>query len=80
MADELEALRAAANAQATQMESSRWLGVPELALRWNVSRASVRKIPRDKLPYITFGGTSVRRYKPADVEHFESTEKWGHAA
>lgn len=76
----LDELRAAAAAQATQIESVRWLGVPELALRWNVSRASVRKIPREQLPYITFGGTSVRRYKPTDVEHFESTAKWGTAA
>ncbi|HEY4307722.1 MAG TPA: hypothetical protein VGM82_24820 [Gemmatimonadaceae bacterium] len=73
-------VRAAALSHGQQIESKGWLGVPALAARWNVSRKSVRNIPREQLPYITFGGTSVRRYKPADVEHFESTAKWGNAA
>lgn len=73
-------VRHEAMAHATQIEAARWLGVPELAERWAVSRTSVRKIPRDQLPYITFGGTSVRRYNPADVAHFESTAKWGASA
>ncbi|HEY4306546.1 MAG TPA: hypothetical protein VGM82_18870 [Gemmatimonadaceae bacterium] len=42
-----------------------------------MSRGSVRKIARDKLPYLEFGGTNTRRYDPADVERYEQTAKHG---
>lgn len=63
-----------------QLEARGWPGVKQLADRWHVSRATVRKIPREKLPYISFGDSDVRRYDPADVALFEEREKQGVAA
>lgn len=57
-----------------------WPGVKQLAERWGISRALVRKIDRVKLPYLAFGETDVRRYDPADVEMYEQREKTGVAA
>lgn len=63
-----------------QIVARSWPGVPDLAARWGVSRATVRKIPRDRLPYLDFGGTHIRRYDPADVASYEEREKQGAAA
>jgi hypothetical protein len=72
---DLDAIRAAAADHARQLEAVRWLTVRELKARWGVSESLVRKIPRAKLPYITLGETSVRRYHPDDVERFEAEER-----
>lgn len=63
-----------------QLQARGWPGVPQLAARWHISRALVRAIPRDRLPYISFGQSDVRRYDPADVDAFEVREKQGAAA
>lgn len=63
-----------------QLQAQGWPGVPELAAKWGVSRATVRKIARERLPYLEFGGTHIRRYDPADIVAFEEREKAGVAA
>ena len=69
-----------ANEHARQIESHRWPGVKELSQKWGISRALVRAIPRDELPYLTFGESDVRRYDPADVAEYERSHKRGQAA
>lgn len=64
-------------AHTLQLASARWMTVQQLAARWKLARATVRGIPRDRLPYITFGSSNVRRYDPVDVEAFERTAKLG---
>lgn len=63
-----------------QLQASGWPGVAVLARKWGVSRKTVRDIPRDQLPYISFGQSDVRRYDPDDVERFEAKAKKGIAA
>ena len=63
-----------------QLEARGWPGVKQLAERWGISRALVRRIPRKNLPYLTFGDSDVRRYDPADVDAYEQNEKQGAAA
>jgi hypothetical protein len=51
-----------------------YLTIQDVAQRWKVSRATVRAIPADELPYIPFGNGSQlkrRRYHPADVMRYE---------
>jgi hypothetical protein len=79
-ATRLAELRELAKAHARQLEAVVWLSVGDLAVRWNVSPATVRKVSRDALPYLTLGGSSVRRYDPRDVEHYEAESKRGSAA
>ncbi len=79
MATESKQLREEAQGHARQLEAITWPGVPELHRRWRISPALVRAIPRDKLPYLTFGKSDVRRYDPRDVEAYEQTEKRGAA-
>lgn len=59
------------------MEARGWPGVKYLAERWGISRALVRGIPRERLPYLAFGQSDVRRYDPADIEAYEAREKQG---
>lgn len=80
MTNDLERLRAEAAEHGAQLAAAGWPGVPELAAKWGVSRPSVRKIPREHLPYLEFGDTKMRRYDPADVARYEQTAKHGHAA
>jgi hypothetical protein len=50
--------------------------VRELAERWKLGETTVRDIPRDELPYMSFGRGLVhrrRRYRRADVERYEQT-------
>lgn len=63
-----------------QLEAVHWLSVQDLAARWAISGATVRKVPRDKLPYLLFGDSQVRRYDPRDVERFEDEQKRESAA
>lgn len=63
-----------------QLQARGWPGVPFLARRWGVSSKVVRDIPRDRLPYISFGQSDMRRYDPADIAAFEEREKRGAAA
>lgn len=72
MADVLEHTR--------QIEAVRWMPASDLAARWGVSVKTVRKIPRDALPYLTLGSSDVRRYDPRDVEAYEAANKRGTAA
>lgn len=76
----IEELRAAARDHAKQLEAVQWLGVKDLAARWGVSPGTVRKVPRDQLPYLTFGDSDWRRYDPRDVEQYEAHAKTGEAA
>jgi hypothetical protein len=71
----VEELRAEAADHARQIESVHWLSVNDLRARWAVSAVVIRQIPREKLPYITLGETSIRRYRPDDVERFEAEER-----
>lgn len=73
----IDDLRAEARAHARQLEAVHWLGVSDLAARWGVSPATVRKIDPAKLPYLPFGESRVRRYDPRDVEQYEAQEKQG---
>lgn len=66
--------------QQRQIEARGWPGVKELHERWGISRALVRAIPREKLPYLTFGQSDVRRYDPSDVAAYEDREKRGDVA
>lgn len=66
--------------QQKQMESGRWPGVSALAEKWGVAFDTVKAIPREKLPYLTFGGSRIRRYDPDDVAAYEENEKRGVAA
>lgn len=70
-------MRAGAADHARQLDSVRWLGVKDLVLRWGIAKATVRAIPRDRLPYLLFGESNVRRYDPRDVEAYEDAEKRG---
>ena len=73
----IEELRASAAVHAKQLEAVHWLQVNDLAARWGISPGSVRKIPRDKLPYLLFGESNQRRFDPRDVERYESEQKAG---
>ncbi len=72
-------LRAQAAEHSRQLEAVLWLSVQDLAGRWGVSAGTVRKISRAELPYLTLGGSSVRRYAPDDVTAYEATAKRGAA-
>lgn len=51
-----------------------YLTIQDVADRWKVSRATVRAVPADELPYMEFGRGAVlkrRRYHPADVRRYE---------
>lgn len=72
---DLDELRAGAAEHARQIESAQWLDVKDLAQRWAISPSLVRRIDREKLPYIAFGETRARRYSIADVEAFEERER-----
>lgn len=63
-----------------QLEARSWPGVKDLSARWGISRALVRAIPRERLPYLTFGQSDVRRYDPVDIAAYEEREKRGAAA
>lgn len=71
----IEELRAARDAHAKQIEAVHWLTVQDLAARWGIAPGTVRKIPRDLLPYLPFGQSKQRRYDPRDVERYEETQK-----
>jgi hypothetical protein len=58
-----------------RLASVDWVKTRDLADRWGVSRKTVRKIPRAKLPYLPFGKRGERRYDPRDVELYEMNEK-----
>lgn len=75
-----QALREAARQHARQIEAVQWLGVQDLAGRWGVGVGTVRKIPRDVLPYLELGDSHIRRYDPRDVESYESVAKMGKAS
>lgn len=77
--DRLAELRAQAAEHARQLEAVLWLTVGDLAVRWKVSPATVRKIDRARLPYLTLGQSGVRRYDPRDVESYEAESKRGAA-
>lgn len=72
-------MREAAKAHSRQIEAVLWLSVQDLAARWGVSAGTVRKVPREALPYLTLGSSTVRRYDPRDVEQYEATAKQGAA-
>lgn len=75
MADRTETLE-----HARQLEAVNWVSAMQLARRWSVSAKTVRKISREKLPYLTLGESEVRRYDPRDIEAYEDREKRGNAA
>lgn len=78
--DRLAELREAAKAHSKQLDAVLWLSVSDLAIRWQVSPKTVRKISRDALPYLELGKSTVRRYDPRDVESYEANAKRGDAA
>jgi hypothetical protein len=67
-------------AHARQLDAVNWVSAAQLGKRWSVSARTVREIPRGDLPYLTLGGSHVRRYDPRDVEAYEEREKRGNAA
>ena len=69
-------LRLEAAQHAKQIEAVLWLSVQDLVTRWGVSSPTVRKIPRETLPYLTLGESAVRRYDPRDVEAYEQRAKY----
>lgn len=71
----LEELRAEARAHARQLEAVHWHTVQDLAVRWGIGEDAVRAIPADRLPYLRFGKSRMRRYSPDDVETFEREER-----
>jgi hypothetical protein len=71
----IDALRAARDDHAKQIEAVNWLTVNDLAARWGIAPGSVRKIPRAALGYLLFGASRQRRYDPRDVETFEREQK-----
>lgn len=71
--NDLSGVRAAAAAHDEQIQASTWLKTLDLMKRWGVSRDVVLAIPRDRLPYLEFGKTNMRRFNPADVEAYEAT-------
>lgn len=73
----LSELRAAAREHAKQLEAVRFLTVQDLAARYGVDEDTVRAVPRDRLPYLPFGKSGMRRYDPRDVERFEERAKAG---
>lgn len=77
---DLDEIRAAAAEHDEQLQASTWWKTKDLAARWGVSRDTVLAIPREKLPYLEFGNSNMRRYKPDDVLAFEENEKRGEAA
>lgn len=79
MTRSIEQLRERARAHTRRLEAVNWLGVSELAARWGISPDVVREIPRDRLPYLPFGASFIRRYDPRDVESYEEREKRGGA-
>lgn len=72
-------LRESAREHSRQIEAVLWLSVQDLAARWGVSPGTVRKIPREALPYLSLGLSAVRRFDPRDVEQYEATAKQGAA-
>lgn len=70
---DLSTIRAAAAAHDEQIQATGWYKAVDLMERWNVGRDTVLAIPRDKLPFLEFGGSHMRRYKPADVEAYEAS-------
>lgn len=73
----LSDLRAAAREHAKQLEAVRFLTVQDLAARYGVDDETVRGILRDRLPYLPFGKSGMRRYDPRDVEVYEDRAKRG---
>lgn len=71
----IDELRAGAAEHTKQLDAVHWLTVNHLAARWRVSPGTVRKIPREQLPYLPFGKSNQRRYDPRDVEHYEMMQK-----
>lgn len=71
MARSVAEMRAEAEKHARQLEAVLWLTVRDLATRWGVSLVTVRAIPQEALPYLTLGGSKVRRYHPDDVARYE---------
>lgn len=72
----LASIRSRARQHQEELESLRWFTPQRLAARWDVSATTVMDIPRDQLPYKTFGSGEKlkrRRYHPDDVAAFEST-------
>lgn len=78
--DRIAELRELAKAHSRQLEAVLWLSVGDLAVRWSVSPATVRKVSRQALPYLLLGESNVRRYDPRDVESYENNAKRGDAA
>lgn len=75
MRDALSIVRERAKQHAEDLDAATWLTVSDLAARWRVSRATVRAIPRDVLPFKEFGGGQKlhrRRYHPATVAAYEA--------
>lgn len=70
---DLDTIRTAAAVHETQLQSATWLGTRDLMARWGLGRDTVLEIPREQLPYLSFGTSKMRRYKPEDVEAFEAT-------
>ena len=58
------------------MESAQWFTSAQLAARWNVGQTTVLMIPKETLPYRTFGlgKRPRRRYAPAAVLAFEASD------
>ena len=81
--DRIAKIRAEAAKHQAELEAMRWLTVDKLARRWGVAPKTVRKIPRESLPYMTVGGGEARehrRYNPADVETYEAQQRNAGAA
>lgn len=58
--------------------NTRFLTVADLAARWRCSKGTVRAISKKTLPYVNLGNGLVRelrRYRPADVEAYESVRE-----
>lgn len=72
----LDRIRARQQEHNDALESTQWFTSAQLAARWNVGQTTVLMIPRDALPYRTFGlgKRPRRRYSPAAVEAFEQSD------
>lgn len=72
----LERIRERQREHHEAIESATWFTSSQLAARWNVGQTTVLMIPREALPYRTFGlgKRPRRRYSPAAVHAFEQSD------
>lgn len=77
----LARIRERAAKHAEEFAARQWLMVDDLAARWHMSKRAVRKIPRERLPYLNVGSGAreLRRYSPEAVAAYEAEGSKGAA-